>query len=60
MQCNGKVSVHVDITGNEQVSGYDKNWTTCGYGVCEIRFEGDSDFTVSSSTNIIFRRHGTH
>lgn len=54
MQCDGEVSVHVDITGNEQVSGYDKNWTTCGYGACEIRFEGNSDFTVSNSRNIIF------
>lgn len=54
MQCNGKVSVHVDITGNEQVSGHDKNWTTCGYGACEIKFEGNDNFTVSNSANIVF------
>ena len=54
LQCNGEVSVRVDITGNDRVSGYDKNWTTCGYGACEINFEGNNNFTVSNSTNIIF------
>ncbi|TQN76028.1 UNVERIFIED_ORG: hypothetical protein FHT99_4947 [Citrobacter freundii] len=54
IQCNNKVTVNVNIKGSDLLAGKPKNWTSCGFGACEINIREGESFTVNNRKDVVF------